>query len=143
MKIDLDKIPEHIDINTGVISYRFWIDQCRKRVSGNAVAHFKEGMRRESARVKQSQADNWDPIIGVALCKLKIDNKLGILEVDGKHRGWPKLKDFMCSPTTIRMLKKFKDEGWIPKKDHWNNNGTPREDENDAINKKKAMYIHG
>jgi len=97
--------PYRIDMSTGAISYVFWINEYKKRVSGVAYANFKEGKRKVTARSKCSQMDIWDPWTGVLQCRTKLENKLGIIKVDGERRGWNKLKNYVKSPFLERYEK--------------------------------------
>ncbi|MBW1723468.1 MAG: hypothetical protein JRJ78_15605 [Deltaproteobacteria bacterium] len=99
--------PPIIEMSTGAINYRFYVDEKRKRVSGVAKADFREGVRRASARVKCSANDEWDSMIGIAMCRLKLDNKLGtvyvgIPEYGLMKMGWETMKRIVSNFTARR-----------------------------------------
>ncbi len=99
MRMELYHIPPIIDVETKYIKYRFYVDKKRRRVSG--IARTRD--RRMTARVKCSASDVFDPLVGIAVCRLKLDNKLGFIRVGSplddehvpKRYGWPRLKSLL------------------------------------------------
>jgi len=87
-------IPPIIDMVMGEAKFKFYVDKERRRVSGIMYL----GRDRVTARIRCSREDVWDPLIGISLCKLKLENKMGYIRVSHKNegplfRGWSTIKD--------------------------------------------------
>lgn len=85
------RIPYRVSMEIGNVEYEFWVSPSRRQVTGV----MRIDGEKVSAKVKCSPKDTWDPIIGVALCKLKLENKTGYVNVNGQRKGWPRIKELL------------------------------------------------